>query len=466
MEVKTHWASEIPNRVLALLLVAQIFYIVTLFVPAHIASNRLFLPEARFFDWYHVFTTALQAEPYGHSSFGPAAYPAPVYLLGKLIGMPFLQLGLSATAASILAYLCIVTTSSIFLIRSLSQIADKAIHHAATNSCKYIAALTLLFSYPFVFALDRGNIEIFSFLAVSLYVSSYISSEHLSDLGTPAKRSSVRRLLYLAIGATLKPYVLIFILLECRKEKKGIIFLRILSVAAIVTALNLLSVAILYRGNLMEGLISARAVQQDFIASYVIGESGSHFFSGPYVLLKHFFAGALGCKPSDFFHYYILVSGIVACIILGKLWSRRSSISIGNILFTSAAIILAFPHLANDYKSIYFILPFLAISAPLKLKRHPLPNTSRPISGRLYLKNIHVRAATTADRILSSDAALIVLSGSFLVNKNILTMTAFHHSVDLGWIIGALTSCISLIAATLANDSIKTIDYEATKSSC
>ena len=146
MEAKDHWSSKIPNRVLLLLLVSQLFYIATLFVPVRLASGRLFLPEARFFDWHHVFTTAQQIEPYSHSSFGPAAYPAPVYLLCKIVSMPILQLGLETMAASKLTYLCIVTISSIFLVKSLSQIIENTLHYAATNSSRYMAALSLLFS--------------------------------------------------------------------------------------------------------------------------------------------------------------------------------------------------------------------------------------------------------------------------------------------------------------------------------
>lgn len=434
-----------------MLLVSQLFYLYSLSIPAQLASGRLFNPAARFSDWHHVFETSLQSDPFGQALHGPAAYPATIYLAYKLIASTVLLLGTGIHTSSLITYFSVFAVSSVAISRNLTNLIALHATQKIKSSHRWMATLVLIYSYPYVFSFDRGNIEILAFLAVSLYVNAYLSDKRLANEG----RSPWGRIAYLAAGALVKPYVLIFLLIEFCSESPKATWLRLLSAFGVVTALNLISTFILYHGNLAEGIGNTRQAQQSFTEKYLLGEAGSHFFSGPYVLTKYICVNLLGIKPTEFLGIYVLLSGLIVIFVLAKLWQIRKVASIGLVLFTISAILIIFPHLANDYRSIYFILPFLTIGSPAVSCSHPECTPFRLLGKDISLIKVLQSIASSIKRNLGSNASLLVLSGSFLVNKNLFLVNKlpglqYFPSLDSGWIIASFLACLCLIAALLA----------------
>jgi len=434
-----------------LLLVSQLFYLYSLSIPAQLASGRLFIPAARFSDWHHVFETSLQIDPFGQALHGPAAYPATIYLACKLIARTVLLLGAGIQASSLITYFSIFAISSVAISRNLAKIIAHTTTQKIKSSHRWMATLVLIFSYPYVFSFDRGNIEFLAFLAVSLYVNAYLSDKRLANEG----RSPWRRIAYLAAGALVKPYVLIFLLIEFCLESAKATLVRLLSAFGVVTALNLISTFILYNGNLLRGIGNARQAQARFTKEYVLGGNGSHFFSGPYVSIKYICVNILGIKPTEFLAIYIIFSGLIVIIVLVQLWQNRKVASIGLALFTISTILLIFPHLANDYRSIYFILPFLTIGTPWASSSSPAHKPFRLLVQGLSFTKILEPITTYIKHNLGSNTSLIILSGSFLLNKNLFLINKISDlqylpAFDIGWIISSILACISVFSALLA----------------
>jgi hypothetical protein len=215
---------------------------------------------------------------------------------------------------------------------------------------KLIRSLFILsfLSYPVLFTLDRGNVEGFAFILLSLFVYFFCSNR--TGIST----------LFLAAAAALKVYPIVFIILYIaeKKYKEAAIF---------VGALLVLS-AFAYDGaqgfsfHLLRFIAMVRSSAdptQLYNALLVIGDEGAAFSSAAFGALKAAIyawdpqnSGPLILKLFSAYHAVsLLLFALVALYVIiveKELWKKVAILTLSMIFF---------PFVAGDYKLINVYIP-------------------------------------------------------------------------------------------------------------
>jgi hypothetical protein len=334
-------------------------------------TDSLFVKQDRFMDWINTLHSAGLTRSYGMENqvampvYGPLTY-AILKPLAKLIDMVP-----SWTALPTLAWLGITTLVLLSFLHHIKVIRAIVQRESIKISPVLIASITLM-SYPFLFAFDRGNLELITFALVGWYLALIGRQSQPGARQARSFLSFVKSDIILALAICIKPYTLLFGLCmltqtkgsssaELRQASGGL--MRSLLLAILISVISL---ALLYQGDLVTGYRELQFWQQQFRAHYVISTAGDVFFPSPFIAFKTILSNFLTPEwlMGRFFNLYPLAAFAycTACfveIFRSPIRHRWMDGGLVILLTMISAALLIFPFNANEYKAIYCLLPFL-----------------------------------------------------------------------------------------------------------
>lgn len=200
-------------------------------------------------------------------------------------------------------------------------------------------------TYPFLFIVDRANIEVFVFIFLYLFIFFY------------RKQKTIISIIFLscAIAMKLFPAVFLILLLSDKKYKEAIYTILLVMIISICGYLS-------YDGNLIENIRSHLAGLNFYGMVYSIGNEGLYFGNSLWGPVKLMIIGSgIKCTPALATKVYsisvlILFAFISAYIIFKEkiFWKKIALLVFSMNLF---------PFVSADYKLIHLFLPlFLFIN--------------------------------------------------------------------------------------------------------
>jgi len=326
-------------------------------------NTFLFNPGDRYNDWYNTVAQAASVNPYYSSNHALATYFPVSYVLLKIaVGYSSLASISIYFGITIILLILAVCIARIMLL----QKGDSAF--VCTKDVLFLAVATLI-SYPAIFALDRGNIDIWIGLLGAIFVL------------TQRTKFWIIGLLFLSLAISLKGYpAVLLLLLVCDKQYKRMIFCSLLTLI-----ISLCTLYFLWDGfNLnLNGFISNL---NSYYRLYVLGSNSLFASSDPYNTIRAlFYAFAKFWQKIISPDYVLLPIEVYSASILR--WYSLLSLCFAIIaaffvLATQEArwkkvtalclIALIFPNVSNDYK-LCFLFPglylFLTESEGLKSEK-------------------------------------------------------------------------------------------------
>ena len=302
-------------------------------------NTFLFTPDDRFNDFFNMLRACKDNNPYLTSYWLKSVYfPAAnsVFYVFGLIRNEWLSLGtyIFVFVAVYFSYL----KKNIFTLNSLDSTRDLII----------FACLT----YPVLFSLDRGNLDMYLFLFILGFVVLF-QKEHF-----------VLSALFLSMAIAMKLYPGVFIFLFMKEKKYKEISITIAATLCI-SVISLMR----YQGGFVENLQGMQSVLQGFNEMYA-GASGLQHNVSYYGVLKLITSGyyyvaqgihdaatvsilANGALKIPYIFLVLLLFAFVVFYILKyerTLWK--------NVYLLSASMILL-PHVSFDYKLIHILIPII-----------------------------------------------------------------------------------------------------------
>lgn len=313
----------------------------------------LFTPEDRYNDWHNSVAAASTLDPYfaprkALSVYFPFAYV--VFFLGS----GYLW---AASAALYLAVSIGLLAGAVGYAWRRSRRAEGD-HGEADIKELALLFLAVLLSYPVLFALDRGNLEIWIASMCVFYVAA-LGTRH-EWLGFAA----------LSLAIALKGYPAAFLVLALARRS----YLPTVLCGLAAVALSLVALAIMKGGvvhNVQGWILNLEAFQQ----LYVLGPNSLFASSDPYNGIR-----SLVWIVPDVWRYLVPADGAVPSIeawsaaILRPYIALSFSFAVCGVLFALAVparnwqrvmaiclVVLLFPNVANDYKLCMLLPGVLAL---------------------------------------------------------------------------------------------------------
>ena len=223
-------------------------------------TTFLFIPEDRFNDWHNSVAAAATFNPYyaatkAVSAYFPVAYQ--VFLVGGDLSPA------ASTAVYLAISVCLLAASIIVAWRYLQPEAARAVQLRLRDL--WLLLLACLLSYPVLFALDRGNIDLWIASLCLIYVAT-LRTQH-EPLGFAA----------LALAISLKAYPLAFLALAVTERKYRAAFL-CAAAAGLATVLTLAGM----RGGFSYNLNGLMLNLHRYYEVYVLGTHSMFASSDPY----------------------------------------------------------------------------------------------------------------------------------------------------------------------------------------
>jgi len=298
-------------------------------------NTFLFMPEDRFNDWQNSVNATINYNPYYQA--GRVAISA-YFPFTFLVIEPFSNLN---RIQSIAGYLVV---SVVLFVFSFNIILNTLIKNYNDNNIQTIkikrfeVIMIMFITYPVIFSLDRGNIDLWIASLCLIYLSTFNGKHNMIGI------------ICISFAIAFKGYPIAFLILKISERKYRDTFI----IIAIATALSILSLSIM-QGGFTHNLLGFSNNLEQFRASYVIGPNSLFGSSDPYnalrVIILIFFDRSVDHIPIwsiPLHRLYIFFSLLLAIIstyfvlaVRSKAWKKVMSISILSILF---------PDVANDYK--------------------------------------------------------------------------------------------------------------------
>lgn len=320
------------------LLVASIFHIYMYFIGMNYPwITFLFDPNDRFNDWHNAITSSAENNPYYTNSKAVPAYFPVIYKLMYYI---------SGNGRQVLT--AIYLAISLILIWISVVVASKYMYEKSNKTKLEFRHVLFLFlsivlTYPSLFSLDRGNIDIWIGSLCLIYVA--LLNTKLYCFGYAALLAAI----------CFKSYPIIFLLMSVL----GRDYKKILLMVVLVISLNILAMATMADGFFMsvEGLKRGLSAYYD---TYVIG--GASLFAtsdlyNPIRFVVHELAPKISSESSansitnisvniinwyGFFSLALLIINI-SIVLFVPITAWRKVLLLG-------ITALMFPNVANDYK--------------------------------------------------------------------------------------------------------------------
>jgi Glycosyltransferase family 87 len=348
------YVAILASVVVAGLLVAVIFHsVLGLLGYAFPWNTFLFMPEDRFNDWYNSVSAAVNADPYFERRTTSAYFPFAYVLL--LIGAR------ASSNASVVVYLIVSLALLVGAIACTLHRARAAgligVRHGEGTFLLLFGACLL--SYPVLFSLDRGNIDLWIAAMCMFFVAS---------LGA---RQEILGFVALGVAIALKGYPAAFLVLALGERKYGSMLLS-LALAAGLTVLALASMD----GGMVRSFNGWLENLGEFHRRYVLGSDSMFATSDPYSGIR----SALFVSAEHIARFLPRASVLLSDV---KNWSppilRAYSVlsfafAVGGTIFVLAVparrwqrimaiclVAMLFPNVANDYKLCILLPGVLAL---------------------------------------------------------------------------------------------------------
>jgi len=339
-----HWALKL---IFSGLVVAVILHSVYSFFGAGYPWNTfLFDPNDRFNDWFNSVDQATSNNPYHATGPALATYFPASYVLFKI------GFGLHGVFGKLI-YLCV---TAILFAGAFATINQSLFKNCSLPLYDKFALLILsIFSYPVLFSIDRGNIDLW----ISLLCAIFIFSNAL--------KFEIVGVIALSLAISFKGYPAAFLLLLL-SERKYLAFLTSVILAILLTLIPMVFMWDGFDSNL-DGFIKNLHMYKEI---YVIGHGSLFASSDPYNALRLLFFSLFGIEKEvseSVYHFYKYFSAIFAIVISVYVlfvqktkWKKIIAVSILAILF---------PYVANDYK-LCMLLPgfYMLIFENLEIKKN------------------------------------------------------------------------------------------------
>ena len=312
-------------------------------------NTFLFDPSDRYNDWYNSVAQAASVNPYYSSNHALATYFPVFYVLLKVaVG--------HGPVTSISIYFLI----SIILLILAACIARILIWHNGDSAFQYtkdalFLVLATLISYPVIFALDRGNIDIWIGLLGTIFVL------------TQRTKFWAVGLLFLSLAISLKGYPAVLLLLLVSERQ----YMRAIFCSIFALLISLITLHFLWDGfdlNLTGFLSNLNS----YYGMYVLGPHSLFASSDPYNATRLIFYGLANLWQKFISPNYVNLPIEVVSVSILRIYSLLSlSFAIITAFFVLAIpevrwkkvtalclIALIFPNVSNDYK-LCFLFPGL-----------------------------------------------------------------------------------------------------------
>lgn len=309
----------------------------------------LFSSLDRFNDWHNSVISSRALNPYFSDSPALATYFPFAYLLFE-IGTHFDRLTN--------VYIYNLVSFLLFIISIIIYINNKK-DCRNLNYLTYLKVIIIfLLSYPLIFSIDRGNIDI------------WISSFCIIYLALLDTKKSYVGFISLSIAIAIKGYPLIFLLLALRKKK----FFWVIMCILISISISVLSMA-LFAGGIEKSIIGLGKNMTGYYTGYILGPHSlfatSDFFSATKTLFIMFHDGLIKIDflnkfyftaPNNnekLFSFYLIF--ITSFLFLSSIFIYFSTSSSWIIVLIVCIVAILFPNIANDYKLCILIPGVLAL---------------------------------------------------------------------------------------------------------
>lgn len=223
-------------------------------------NTFLFAPHGRFSDFFDSIRHASQLNPYFvESKLEPAVYFPFAYLFLYLIFL----IGKTFTFSLIISIFLLALFLVYFNYKFL-----KTENSEKISLFKNIFIFSFL-SYPFLFVIDRGNIESFVFIFIALFFYFYLKKDYMKGI------------IFLSFAIAMKMYPGIFLLLFLKDKKyREIAYAVFLTFALTFTSL------LIFKGSLYSNIHGMFSGLNYFKNAYIIGSMGTNYNSSLFGIIK------------------------------------------------------------------------------------------------------------------------------------------------------------------------------------
>ena len=357
-------------------------------------NSFLFLPQDRFNDWQNTVNASVHINPYFEPN-GDAisAYFPFTYWLTE----PFSHLKRDISIAGyLIVSLALLILSTLTLLEPLVQ-TYRDINQSSKPIRPLGIAVLLLLTYPVIFSVDRGNLDLWIACLCMIYIASFYTKNKMMGI------------ISLSIAIALKGYPMAFLVLKITERKYREAFICI----AIATALTLSSLAAM-EGGFVRNLDGFRNNLVLFRTAYVIGPKSLFGSSDPYnairILYLTFIDHNVAHVPiwsTPLHHAYmafnILFASVCTYFVLAvrsRTWRRIMSVCLLTILF---------PDVANDYKLCLLIPGILTLIFDQKAKTRK-ESISIVLLGLLMIPKSYIYIYDRPISMLINPSLLVLLS--------------------------------------------------------
>lgn len=320
---------------LAGLISSSVFhYIISFNNNVYPHNTFLFDPAHKYSDFTVVFMESSGLNPYlGNNS---AQYPL-LNLVGYIISL------VADKNNYQVVYFVYVILCVCFFIYNVSLLC-KSSNRLLISS---VIGLILLTSYPFLFAVDRGNFELLVFVVVA-------SSLTLYKLGSFYKSA-----LFLACAASMKLFPLFFLIIFIKDKKYKELFFSI----GCFVVINICTI-FLFKGGIYKNLhylftggnITNNSYFNAFTSGYPLFQKSVSLYNFLKIMLAKLNMLYLYESVDVYFLYKIFVAIIILILSVFIIYLVKDLYSA--VLITTIVIILL-PYISADYKMLYIFLPIL-----------------------------------------------------------------------------------------------------------
>lgn len=298
-------------------------------------NTFLFMADDRFNDWHNSLAAAATLDPYFATTRAISAYFPFAYLVMRIAtGLPrLLATSIYLTISSGLLVLAVSIS-----VRYLRDRGPRASERRMSDvGMTFILALACFATYPVLFALDRGNLDIWIACLCTVYVACLRT------------RIAWFGLLSLAIAIALKGYPLAFLGLSVAERRyRDVVLTPLLAVGLTLAGLASLQGGVLHN---LQGFIAGLAKYRE---AYVLEGNSLFGSSDPYNAMRtvKVFLGTpqseIALWSTTLIKFYgplallfAVLAGLCATFVRMPYWRRVMIICLVAIMF---------PNVANDYK--------------------------------------------------------------------------------------------------------------------
>ncbi len=288
-------------------------------------NTFLFSPSDRFNDFYNIFRATRNLNPY--------ASPVSVYF-----PFTFILMYLLSAMTLFVRQLAFAVFIFIFIRYTLSYIYRRMPSSDELNR-KLNTFIFTFMSYPFLFSLDRGNIECLLFIFLALFLYYYQKDDDLKSI------------LFLSLAIAMKLYPAVYAVLFLADKK----YKNILLTAVITALLTLISASIL-EGGIINSFSGLKNNLNMFREAYIMSDHGLQHNTSIYGTLKIIFSR---CCPIllPFLNYYTALALLVCLLITIYIVLKKDALWKKFTLLVFITLLL--PQVSYDYKLIHLFIPLM-----------------------------------------------------------------------------------------------------------